>query len=121
MTRKPRSPILQTSELVACPRCRLGMEVGKNPDGVVWHECRPKLAVEDVIRKALAQEEPISDEQWRDLSRRAALAFVVQSSDPSALMELVRMGQPAVTPGRHPKGASKGLAAFLAGAEVEKD
>ena len=97
------------------------MEAGKNPDGVVWHECVPKLPVDDAIRKALAQGELISDEQWLDLSRRAALAFVVQSSDPSALMELVRMGQPPVVPGRKPKGMSVALAGFLSGAKVEKD
>lgn len=39
-----------------CPKCNLGLEAGKNPDGVVWHECRPRVvATRETVERRLLE------------------------------------------------------------------
>lgn len=52
----PRRKPIAAPPLRPCPKCKLGLEAGKNPDGLVWHECRPRpVATRETVERRLLE------------------------------------------------------------------
>ena len=113
-----RRPVV-IPELLACPRCGLSIQAGKNPDGLAFHECRPRAKVHNAIALLLETAGFLSEEQVRDVALRAALAAAAEDPSGPVMLELYRtltpkpdgrvMGRPKKDAG----GPSKGLASWL--------
>jgi hypothetical protein len=114
-------------EMGSCPKCGIVIQVGKGPNGLAWHECRPRARVHESIAKLLATDGVLTEEQVRDVALRSLLATAAEDPSPSVLLELFRALQPKPD-GRTLRGkgqaaepGSKALLSFLSKGPVEEE
>jgi hypothetical protein len=111
-----------------CPDCGLGIQKGRNPHGLAFHECRPRAPVNARIRRMLEGEGPLDEATVRDVALRAALSAIVEKPDSSsALLDLYRTlktetgggkGAGAAAPAAAPESL---LSWFTVGSPVDED
>lgn len=50
--KKAPAVVAVVPELRACPKCRLGMQRGRGPHGLAWHQCIPRTVLTDALQSS---------------------------------------------------------------------